>query len=130
MILGIGIDLLNINRIEKFKNNERFLNRILSVSEKKEYKVLQKNHTKFLAKRFCVKEAFSKAIGTGIGRGINFNDITLEKDILGKPIISLNEKAISSLEELFKINYDKLQIDVSTTDEDNYVNSFVVLSKN
>ena len=51
MILGIGIDLLNINRIEKFKNNERFLNRILSISEKKEYKILQKNHTKFLANR-------------------------------------------------------------------------------
>ena len=82
-----------------------------------------------MSKKFCVKEAFSKAIGTGIGRGINFNDISVLNNILGKPIICLNDKAINFLEELYKLSYDKIQIDLSITDEQNFINSIVIISK-
>ena len=129
MILGVGIDLINSERFIKFENNERFINRILSKEEIKKFKELKNKHINFLSKKFCVKEAFSKAIGTGIGRGINFNDISVLNNILGKPIICLNDKAINFLEELYKLSYDKIQIDLSITDEQNFINSIVIISK-
>lgn len=132
MILGIGIDLLNVDRVIRLKEefNEKLPLKILSEEELKHYKKLTKNQALFLAKKFCVKEAFSKALGTGIGRGIDFIDINVSKDILGKPIITLTEKGYNFLEELYKIDYKFLQIDISITDEAPFVNSFVVISKN
>lgn len=132
MILGIGIDLLNVNRLEKLqkKFGEKFVHKILAEEEINQYTKISKNHTEFLAKKFCVKEAFSKALGTGIGRGINFNDIIINNDILGKPIITLTEKGYNFLESYYKTDYKFLQIDISTTDEAPYVNAFVIISKN
>lgn len=129
MILGIGIDLLNISRIEalNLKFQDKFAFKILSEDEFKEYNK-SKYKIEFLSKRFCVKEAFSKALGTGMGRGINFVDITVKHDILGKPIILLSDKAYSILESIFKVEIDNIQINVSITDEKPYVNSFVVIS--
>lgn len=129
MILGIGIDLLNISRIEalNLKFQDKFAFKILSEDELKEYNK-SKYKIEFLSKRFCVKEAFSKALGTGMGRGINFVDITVKHDILGKPIILLSDKAYSILESIFKVEIDNIQIDVSITDEKPYVNSFVIIS--
>ena len=129
MILGIGIDLLNVSRIGalSLKFQDKFAFKILSEDEFKEYNK-SKYKIEFLSKRFCVKEAFSKALGTGMGRGINFIDITVKHDILGKPIILLSDKAYSILESIFKVKIDNIQIDVSITDEKPYVNSFVVIS--
>lgn len=129
MILGIGIDLLNLSRIEalNLKFQDKFAFKILSEDELKEYNK-SKYKIEFLSKRFCVKEAFSKALGTGMGRGINFVDITVKHNILGKPIILLSDKAYSILESIFKVEIDNIQIDVSITDEKPYVNSFVVIS--
>ena len=131
MILGVGIDLLNIKRIEKLylKFDDKLANRILSREEFSNYKI-SKDKINFLAKKFCAKEAFSKALGTGIGRGINFLDITISNDILGKPIILLSDNAISSIELLLKRNIKNLQFNISMTDEDIYVNSFVIVSYN
>lgn len=132
MILGIGIDLLNVDRVIKLTNkfNDKFPLKILSEEELRHYKKLTKNQIIFLAKKFCVKEAFSKAIGTGIGRGIDFKDINVSNDILGKPIITLTEKGYNFIEELYKTDYKFLQIDISITDEVQFVNAFVVISKN
>ena len=132
MILGIGIDLLNIDRVIKLKDkfNDKFPLKILSEEEFKKYKKLAKNQTLFLAKKFCVKEAFSKALGTGIGRGIDFKDINVSNNILGKPIITLTEKGYNFLEELYKTDYKFLQVDISITDEVPFVNAFVIVSKN
>jgi len=132
MILGIGIDLLNIYRVIKLKDkfNDKISLKILSEEELKRYKNLTKNQAIFLAKKFCAKEAFSKALGTGIGRGINFKDINISNDILGKPIITLTEKGYNFLEELYKTDYKFLQIDISITDETPFVNAFVIISKN
>ena len=71
MILGIGIDLLNVNRVkvlyEKYKDKLPY--KILSQEELDLYKNSNKKEL-FIAKRFSCKESFSKALGTGIGRGI------------------------------------------------------------
>ncbi len=130
MILGVGIDLLNFNRVEKLylAHPDRFIKRILSDEELKEFKV-SKKPINFLAKKFCAKEAFSKAIGTGIGRGINFSDITIKNDILGKPIVNLSSKGCEALENLFKINLNNIKCDISITDEDPYINCIVIISK-
>lgn len=131
MILGVGIDLLNMGRIEELylKFNDKLANKILSEEEFGDYKK-SKNKINFLAKKFCAKEAFSKALGTGIGRGINFADITISNDILGKPIVFLSDNGFSFLENLFKKNAKNMQFDISITDETPFVNCFVVISYN
>ncbi len=131
MILGVGIDLLNMGRIEELylKFNDKLANKILSEEELGDYKK-SKNKINFLAKKFCAKEAFSKALGTGIGRGINFADITISNDILGKPIVFLSDNGFSFLENLFKKNAKNMQFDISITDETPFVNCFVVISYN
>ena len=131
MILGIGVDLLNILRIEDLysKFGDKFARRILSDEELKNFNK-STNKINFLAKRFCAKEAFSKAIGTGIGRGVDFVDITIANNILGKPIILMSDKGFSFLEEIFKKDIKNMQFDISITDEKPYVNCFVIISYN
>lgn len=131
MILGVGIDLLNVNRLIKVREkfDDKFSKRILSEEELKQYKKITKNHANFLAKRFCAKEAFAKALGIGIGRGLHLNEITISNDILGKPIISLTERGCNFLENLYKVDYKYLQIDLSITDETPYINTIVIVSK-
>jgi len=92
MIYGIGIDIIDINRIEQAieKYGERFLNRIFTENEKKYCESF--NDTKFLhyAARFCAKESFSKAIGTGITQGFKFKEISVENIDSGQPFIILD----------------------------------------
>ncbi len=129
MILGVGVDLLNINRVETVFNkfSTRFVNRILADEELELYKKT-KNKINFLTKRFCVKEAFSKAIGVGIGRGLDMKDIILKNDRLGKPIVLLSDKGYDFLERYFEKDRNLIQFNVSITDESMLVNSFVVIS--
>lgn len=129
MILGIGIDLLNIDRIEKIYNKfeEKFTKRVLATEEVELYNV-SKNKINFLAKRFCAKEAFSKAIGIGIGRGINMPDIIIKKDILGKPSILLSDNAYTFIEKYYDKERELIHINLSISDESPFVNSFVVIS--
>lgn len=102
MILGVGIDLVSVSRIEGLiqEFGDKFLKKIFTGNE-----ILKANQIKvepdnllpqalFYAKRFSAKEAFSKALGLGLGRGINFSDIEVENDEFGKPMIKiLNEKS-------------------------------------
>lgn len=92
MIDGIGIDLLEIKRIEKILSRQKkFPERILT---KKEYKYFLKlsNHRKleFLSGRFSAKESFSKAYGSGIGREVSFLDIEILPNAKNKPILQTN----------------------------------------
>ena len=72
-LLGLGTDIVNIKRIEKIllKDKKKFIDKILHCEEKKQKKIT----ANFLSKKFAAKEAFSKALGTGIGGVINFNEI-------------------------------------------------------
>jgi holo-[acyl-carrier protein] synthase len=88
---GIGIDMLEINRIRKSAINPRFLSRVFGERELAIYKE-RGSPASFLAANFCAKEAFSKAVGTGI-RGFELKDVQLLRDNLGKPYLSLSGKA-------------------------------------
>jgi holo-[acyl-carrier protein] synthase len=90
MIKGIGIDIVEIGRIEKLlERTEKFADRILTVNEKQKFDLLAgKRKIEFLAGRFSAKEAFSKAMGTGIGAELSFTDIEVSQDTNGKPFIS------------------------------------------
>lgn len=89
MIKGIGIDLIELCRIDKaVTKNIRFVDRILTINEKKKYASFQKDNRKleYLAGRFAAKEAFAKAVGTGIGK-LSFQDIEVLADDKGAPKI-------------------------------------------
>src|SRR5271154_147593 len=95
MIVGIGIDIVNIERIEKLleKSGEQFLKKIFTPEEIKiAEKYKGKKYAAYFAKRFAAKEAVVKAFGTGIGK-IEFREISVEKEKSGKPVIKLKGKA-------------------------------------
>lgn len=90
MIYGIGIDLIEIQRIESlYKRQQKFVNRILSEQEIEKFNtfISTKRKIEFLAGRFACKEAYSKALGTGLGKTVAFHDIDCFNDDLGKPCI-------------------------------------------
>ena len=90
-LLGLGTDIVNIKRIEKIllKDKKKFIDKILH-SEEKNKKNITAN---FLSKKFAAKEAFSKALGTGIGGVINFNEIIICNKSSGAPDIKIDKKA-------------------------------------
>lgn len=122
MIKGIGVDLVTISRIESVheKHGERFARRILGPTELDEYR-LSKFPARFLAKRFCAKEAAAKALGTGERDGILFKDFCVVHDELGKPLFEVAGKA-SVRAETLGINTFHL----SLSDEGDQVVAFVV----
>ncbi|OJF91642.1 holo-ACP synthase [Alkalibacterium sp. 20] len=89
MIVGIGLDIVEINRIEKaYIRRESFAERVLTSKEREVFSELKgKRKVEFLAGRFSAKEAFSKALGTGIGE-IGFLDVEILPDSLGKPMVT------------------------------------------
>ncbi len=124
-IYGIGTDLSNINRIKKNLKNKNFINRIFNKSEIKKCNQ-QTNKANCYAKRFAAKEAFSKAIGTGISKGINFNEIIVYNVKSGRPAIRLlgNTKKIAN-----KImNKKKFNIFLSLSDDKPFAVATVVIS--
>ena len=88
-VIGIGVDIINNNRISRSIKNKLFLKRIYTNQEILFSKKI-KNKTLFFAKRFAAKEAFVNAIGLGLRKGINFNDIYFKNNKLGKPTLSFN----------------------------------------
>ena len=90
MTLGIGVDLVDTARIERAleRNEMRFVQKILSSEELIEFESCSRR-VNFVAKRFAVKEAVAKALGTGFAQGVSWTDISLEHDDLGCPAVSL-----------------------------------------
>ena len=91
MIVGIGLDIIELDRIRRIiERQPGFIKRILTINEIEKFTTLSKERkVEFLAGRFAVKEAFSKALGTGIGEEISFQDIEVLNNEKGKPIIQL-----------------------------------------
>ena len=88
-IYGLGTDIVDISRIKKLLNkNKKFINRIFSVNEIK-YCESRSNKIASYAKRFAAKEAFTKALGTGVSKGIFFNEISVNNNKDGAPFIEL-----------------------------------------
>ena len=94
MITGIGLDLVDLKKIDKIiKKSDKFPKRILSERELEIFGALSEPRKKeFLAGRFAAKEAFSKALGTGV-RGFNLNDVEILRDSLGAPYFNFYGKA-------------------------------------
>lgn len=90
MIIGTGIDIVELNRIKSvYQRQKKFADRILTEAEKEKFKSLSESRQiEYLAGRFAVKEAYAKAVGTGIGETLSFLDIEVLSDHLGKPIVS------------------------------------------
>ena len=130
MILGIGIDLVDILRINKIleKYPGQFAKRVLGKSELGTYeKILfsglrsKEKANRFIAKRFAAKEAVSKAFGTGLRGQVSFKAIEVLNDKLGKPYVVL-----SPLKDKTTFPYFK-KIHISLTYENNFAQAIVIL---
>jgi len=123
MIYGIGTDIVEVVRIEESiaQFGDDFAKRILTESEFASY-LASNVKARFLSKRFAAKEAFSKALGTGLRAPATFQNIAVDHDVLGKPMLVLAPVLQALLEEK---NISKTHISIS--DEKNLAASFVVL---
>ena len=126
-IFGIGTDIVNIKRIKKIlKNNgTRFKNKVFSESEIN-YCEKKRDPGPFYAKRFAAKEAFSKALGTGIRKGINLKNIIIFNDVYGKPKIKLKGSTYNYLKK--KIKSKKYNIHLSLSDDEPWAQATVIIS--
>ena len=124
-IFGIGTDIVSIDRIKNSLRNKNFINRIFNEKEILRCKKIN-NSINCYAKRFAAKEAFSKALGTGISNGINFNEIIILNKKSGKPYISVIAQTKKILKKKFKRR--KSKISLSLSDEKKYAVAFVTIS--
>ncbi len=128
MIVGIGNDLIDIRRIERTLDRfgDRFVNRIYTNVEQ-EKSEQRANRVESYAKRFAAKEACSKALGTGIRRGVYWRDMAVINLKSGKPTISLTGGAAKRLAEITPKGMTA-QIDLSMTDEPPLAEAIVIIS--
>tara|TARA_B100000902_G_C27162048_1_gene839250 strand:- start:390 stop:773 length:384 start_codon:yes stop_codon:yes gene_type:complete len=124
-VYGIGTDITNINRLSRSIKKKKFLLKIFDKDEIKKCKKL-KNSLGCYAKRFAAKEAFSKAIGIGISRGIKFNEIIVHNNKYGKPCIKLLGKTKKLIRKF--LNKKKINIFLSLTDDKPFAIATVVIT--
>lgn len=125
MIFGIGTDLIKITRIKNIHSLEKFALKILSENELDLFDSLSNDKKiTFISKQFAGKEAFSKALGTGLSAGIRFKEIEILRDEKGKPKFT----AINSLKS-FMQNLGITRTHISITDEREYAMAFAILEK-
>ena len=124
-IYGIGTDIVSIKRIKSSLKKKNFIRRIFNEREVLKCKKITNYHNCY-AKRFAAKEAFSKALGTGISSGINFNEIIILNKKSGKPFISLKGETKKKIKKIFK--QKKTKISLSLSDEKDYAVAFVAIS--
>ena len=122
MIIGIGTDIVDVSRVKEIleRQGEKFVNRIFSQPEKKE--LSGRITPSIVAKRFAAKEAVAKSLGTGIGFGVSFQDITIIHDSKGAPSVTLCGGAAKVLDEKFGKN-----VLLSLSDEQYYAIAYAVL---
>ena len=124
-IFGIGTDIANINRLKKSLKNKRFINKIFNINEIKKCNA-NINKANCFAKRFAAKEAFSKALGTGISKGLNFNEIIVHNIKSGKPSIKLLGNTKKIVHKIVKKS--KFNIFLSLSDDKPFAVATVVIS--
>lgn len=123
-IFGTGIDIVEISRIaksyERYENN--FASKILHDDELSELDA-SNNKVAFLAKRFAVKEAFVKALGTGIRDNVHWRKMYVQHDDRGKPLLKFTAEFAEEIEA------EKLDVHISISDEKNYVVAQALITK-
>ena len=126
-IFGIGTDIVNIKRIESSirKNGKNFINKVFT---KKEilYCEKKKYPASFYAKRYAAKEAFSKALGVGISKGIKFKNIEVLNNKDGKPYIQLSGNALSYIKK--RMNNKKYEVYLSLSDDKPWAQATTIIS--
>jgi holo-[acyl-carrier protein] synthase len=123
-ILGIGVDITKNKRIKTSIKNKNFIKRIFSIKEIQTAK--NKNEKAgYFAKRFAAKEAFVKALGTGFRENLNFKDIEILNDKLGKPYY-LKSQIISRI-IMKRFNIKRYNLFLSITDEKDYSVAFTII---
>ena len=129
MIIGIGSDLCNIERIQNSLNRfgERFTNRVFSETERSRAERRPLTRAGTYAKRFAAKEAFSKAVGTGFKRGVFMRDIGVVNKPSGAPTLALTGGAKERLDAMIPEGH-AAQIHLTMTDDHPFALAFVVIS--
>ena len=122
MIIGIGNDIIEIERIEKAISKEDFKNKIYT---QRELKNIEKrgNRTETYAGIFSAKEAISKAIGTGV-REFSLTDLEILNDDLGKPYVVVSEK----LDKILKTKKEDYQIEISISHSKEYATAMAIIN--
>jgi holo-[acyl-carrier protein] synthase len=123
-ILGIGVDIIENKRIKNSIKSVQFKNRIYSSKELKQSNSI-KDKTNYFSKRFAAKEAFAKALGTGFRTNLNFNDIEVINDRLGKPHFVITKKIKNIVQKNFKIK--RFNCFLSISDEKDYSTAFAII---
>jgi len=123
MIYGIGTDMVSIARIAEAyaRHGERFVARLLAVGEKEAFAAAAEP-ARFLAKRWAAKEAFAKALGTGIRPPVSFQAVTVTRNPLGRPGITVDAAVAALLSQ-----YGVTHMHLSISDEVDMALAFVVL---
>lgn len=123
MIVGLGTDIAEIERIEKAlaRSGRAFAERILTAQELTQFDSL-KQQGRYLAKRFAAKEAASKALGTGIAQGVSFQDFVISNDEQGKPLLRLSGKAAELAQRSHVVS-----VHLTISDERHYAVATVIL---
>ena len=125
-ILGIGVDIVENKRIKKSVQNPLFKKRVYTPKELKQSNTVI-NKVGYFSKRFAAKEAFSKALGTGFRMNLNFKDIEVLNDKMGKPYYVKNRKITKIIQKNFKIK--KFNCFLSISDEKKYSTAFAIIQK-
>ena len=127
MIIGIGSDLANIERIKGTLDRfgDRFRKRVFTNTEQKKAES-RKNFADTYAKRWAAKEACSKALGTGLRMGIAWKEMQVTNLKTGQPIMSVEGSAAKRLENITPKGYEAI-IHVTLTDDYPWAQAFVVI---
>ncbi len=128
MIIGLGSDLCNIERIQNSLDRfgERFENRVFTDIERAKAQRRPFTIAGTYAKRFAAKEAFSKAVGTGFRRGVFMKDIGVVNAPSGAPTLALTGGAAKRLEEMIPSGHEA-HIHLTLTDDHPWAQAFVII---
>lgn len=128
MIIGLGSDLCNIDRIQNSLDRfgERFENRVFTEVERAKARKRPFTIAGTYAKRFAAKEAFAKAVGTGFRRGVFMKDIGVVNARSGAPTLALSGGAKDRLNDLIPAGHD-IAIHLTLTDDHPWAQAFVII---
>lgn len=127
MIIGIGSDIIEIDRVQKALNRfeGRFLNRIFTPFER-ERGAMAQNPGAHYAKRFAAKEALAKALGTGFSQGVSWHDIEIRNSPQGQPYLQCRGKARARLDQMSPKGHET-HLHLTLSDSKNHALAVVVL---
>lgn len=128
MILGIGSDLANIDRIAAVldRHGDRFKNRVFTEREQKKAESRSRAIAATYAKRWAAKEACSKALGTGLAMGISWKDMAVTNLRSGQPVMHVTGWAADRLAQMTPPDHHAI-IHVTLTDDHPWAQAFVVI---